>query len=68
MYDDFIFSKRLYDVYDCEGYTTAEVLSYFYDKINDYVERFNELEGTTQERLEYLLGEGLSLEVANKIN
>ena len=59
MYDDFIFSKRLDDVYDCEGYTTSEVLSYFYDKINDFVERFNELEGTTQERLDYLLGEGL---------
>ena len=68
MNDEFIFNKRLGDVYDCEGYTTSEVLSYFYEKINDFVERFNELEGTTQERLDYLLGEGLSLEVANKIN
>lgn len=68
MIDDFIFNKRLGDVYDCEGYTTAEVLSYFYKKINDFVERFNELEGTTQERLDYLLGEGLSIEVAKKIN
>lgn len=68
MYDDFIFNKRLGDVYDCEGYTTAEVLSYFYEKINDFIERFNELEGTTQERLDYLLGEGLSIEIANKIN
>ena len=67
-YDDFIFNKRLDDVYDCEGYTTAEVLSYFYNKINDFVERFNDLEGTTQERLDYLLGEGLSNEVANKLN
>ena len=34
MYDDFIFSKRLDDVYDCEGYTTAEVLSFFYKKMS----------------------------------
>ena len=68
MYDEFIFNKRLYDVYDCEGYTTAEILSYFYKKINDYVEKFEELEYTTNERLEYLLGEGLSSEVATKIN
>ena len=68
MYDDFIFNKRLYDVYDCEGYTTAEVLSYFYEKINEFFQKFNELEDTTNERLEYLLGEGLSLEVAKKIN
>ena len=67
MYDDFIFSKRLYDVYDCEGYTTAEILSYFYKKINDFAEKLDEIEGTTQERLDYLLGEGLSIEVAKVI-
>ena len=68
MYDEFIFNKRLYDVYDCEGYTTSEVLSYFYKKINDYVAKFDESEMTTNERLDYLLGEGLSIEVAKVIN
>ena len=55
MNDEFIFNKRLFDVYDCEGYTTSEVLSYFYKKINDFVKKFNELEDKTNERLDYLL-------------
>ena len=67
MNDEFIFNKRLADVYDCEGYTTAEVLSYFYKKINNYVKKFDELELTTDEQLTYLLNEGLTKEVSNNI-
>lgn len=68
MESDFYFNKRLNDVYDCEGYTTSEVLSFFFKKIEDYVNKFDKLEGTTNERLDYLLGEGLNTEVSNLIN
>lgn len=74
MNDEFIFNKRLFDVYDCEGYTTAEVLSYFYKKIKETISEFNkidndftELETNTNEKLTYLLNEGLTTEVSNKI-
>ena len=75
MFNKFILDKHLNDVYDVEGYTTSEVLCQFYEKIKELLTEFNRLEINNEEfkkvvaqKLEYLLGEGLALEVADNIS
>lgn len=75
MFNRFILDKHLNDVYDVEGYTTSEVLCQFYEKIRELLTEFNRVEINNEEfkkvvskKLEYLLGEGLTLEVAENIS
>jgi hypothetical protein len=58
------------DKYDFQynGYSFVEITGIFLKKLEDVIEAFNKLEGNTDERLQYLLGQGLTTEVANKIN
>ena len=75
MFNRFILDKHLDDVYDVEGYTTSEVLCQFYEKIREILTEFNRLEINNEEfkkvvskKLDYLLGEGMTLEVAENIS
>ena len=75
MFNRFILDKHLNDVYDVEGYTTSEVLCQFYEKIREILAEFNRLEINNEEfkkvvsqKLQYLLGEGMALEVAENIS
>ena len=70
----FFLDKYLNDVYDVEGYTTAEVLCKFHEKITKLIDEFNkidnkfiDLDTNVNEKLTYLLNEGLTTEVSNKI-
>ena len=70
----FILDKHLEDVYDVEGYTTSEVLCQFHKKITELIEEINRLDINVEEfkkvvsqKLEYLLNEGLTLEVSENI-
>ena len=74
MFNINILDKYLNDVYDVEGYTTAEVLCKFHEKINEIIDEFNrideeftDLETNTNEKINYLLNEGLKEEVATKL-
>ena len=75
MVNKYILDKHLNDVYDVEGYTTSEVLCQFYEKIRELITEFNKVEINNEEfkkvvaeKLEYLLGEGLANEVAERLN
>lgn len=74
MFDRYILDKHLNDVYDVEGYTTSEVLCKFYEKISEIITEVNrvgidneEFKKVVSQKIEYLLGEGLALEVAENI-
>lgn len=75
MFNKFLLDKHLNDVYDVEGYTTSEVLCKFYEKIRELITEFNRVEINNEEfkkvvseKLEFLLGEGLANEVAERLN
>ena len=66
--------KILTSVYDFGGLTTQEVWCKFAQKINIIIEHFNYLEKTViskqelvNQKLEYLLNDGVTIEVANKV-
>ena len=74
MFNINILDKYLNDVYDVEGYTTAETLCKFHEKINEIIDEFNriddnfiDLDTNVNEKLTYLLNEGLTTEVSNKV-
>ena len=74
MFNINILDKYLNDVYDVEGYTTSEVLCKFHEKINEIIDEFNRidenfinLDTNVNEKLTYLLNEGLTIEVSNKV-
>ena len=74
MINRYILDKHLNDVYDVEGYTTSEVLCQFYEKISEIITEVNkvnidneEFKKVVSQKIEYLLGEGLALEVAENI-
>ncbi len=74
MFNRYILDKHLNDVYDVEGYTTSEVLCQFYEKIREIITEVNkvtinneEFKKVVSQKIEYLLGEGLALEVADNI-
>ena len=74
MFNKYILDKHLNDVYDVEGYTTSEVLCQFYEKISELITEVNrvgidneEFKKVVSQKIEYLLGEGLALEVAENI-
>ena len=75
MINRYILDKHLNDVYDVEGYTTSEVLCQFYEKISEIITEVNkvnidneEFKKVVSQKIEYLLGEGLALEVADNIS
>lgn len=66
--------NTLQSIYDFNGLTTQEILCQFFEKIQEIINQFNEIDNkftdldvNTKEKLEYLLGEGLSTEVGNKL-
>lgn len=75
--DNFCFDgalRLLTSAYDFEGYNTQEIWCKISSKINEIItefkkidENFNNLETSTNEKLDYLLNDGLQEEVATKI-
>ena len=72
--DNIFITRILTQAYDFDGFTTQEVWSRIAQRMNTIIDHFNFLEKTvhdkqelTNQKLEYLLGNGVSEEVSNKI-
>ena len=72
--DNILLTRILTQVYDFDGFTTQEVWSRIAQRMNTIIEHFNFLEKTVHDKqelinqkLEYLLDNGVSEEVSNKI-
>ena len=53
-----------FDVYDYDGLSMQELLCQFFTRLNEVITTTNEVKNL----VDYLVGEGLKLEVAEKLN